>query len=264
MAMRTRQGSADPRMAAPKESQSPPANFEEAYCRRYRVRPARFVASAFWRTLYRHGIPLTVLTGGFDREFFQRDVETLVSIGAGSTQDDLDRAIDEHRSLADLERSIIRGTLKCRVSDERLWNVFQPLTAGIRPVEKVEDAAPVRTRPLAGETSEVRAPGVTVDGLEARGVMLRKLSRVHESVVRGGDPARLLAGEGLEGEALEEALERCAGLRPEIAWLRKHLGEAREMEQLREENRRLARLVKDLSLQVAAGNGPAAPPRGGG
>ena len=33
---------------------------------------------------------------------------------------------------------------------------------------------------------------------------------------------------------------------------------------LREENRRLARLVKDLSLQVAAGNGPAAPPPGGG
>jgi hypothetical protein len=231
-------------------SPQPFENLREAFCQSRRCRPEKFAKKVFWRTLNRAALIPAILGGGARSEGYRKDLETIEAVGDARSVEEFERALEEFFTLNQLERDFWRGTIGMRVSGVRLARLFRPLAKGLRPPVVPPAASSAPTANGSSSDGAPASPQPVQQSAELDLVVLRKLRRVHEYVVGGALLNVAMREAGLEASRLEALLETYSVGRPELTWLQGYLLQLRELEQLRNDNARLTRLVADLTMQL--------------
>lgn len=220
------------------ESKPQFANFGEAFCAYYRVRPEKYERAVLWRALPWSRRLLAVPILVFNRTFFATDLDIIRNLKPIQSVEEFSLQLDELYAVNRVERNIRRGFFGIRASGSRLmhlWKLVEPyvnspkVTAvhprsiaaqskgglrvsaepsaeGTPPVERVRasGAAARRVGRPGGDTSNgTRSPSSerersTPDVLETSPLVLRRLHRACNETVSGLPLEQAVSNSGLE------------------------------------------------------------------
>lgn len=253
------------------------ANFKEAFCAYYRVRPEKFANTVLWRSLpwSRRLLAVPILT--FNRTFFATDLDIIRNLESIQSAEEFSLQLDELYAVNRIERSIRRGFLGIRASGSRLmnlWKTVEPYVTppvALSPMPRVAARAPAsspflagsaRTSPaiarrvgrmtsapaeVSGETVARVGLGV-VDAIETSPEMLDRLQRAFENTVRGIPLEEAVSTTGLDSVAhFRRLLEVNAAANPGFRWLHEQLQQG---EMRREMEGKIVALKKKLEEQT--------------
>jgi hypothetical protein len=217
----------------------------EAFCAVYRCGPEAFGKKVLWFGLHRHAWLPAHWMWWFERDYFVNDLEAIRQMGDARSEPALRRAIEDLGNFRLVERGIRRGPLALRVSASRTIRLLQPLVPLLKPLPSQTELL----RPSAPATPVARAGAAveTAPRNEGTALTVRRLKRLHGDVVAGREWKLALADSGLDADRVTTLLTQNTDGRPELGWLRRHLAEQRELEQLREENDRLQKALEALT-----------------
>jgi hypothetical protein len=92
---------------------------EDVFCTENTSTPAQFRRAFLWKTVPLHGIPVTLLMGGFSSRYFAADRKLLDAASAAEDMNDIRAAINDYLGDA-AERSWLRTLLGLEISPWRL------------------------------------------------------------------------------------------------------------------------------------------------
>lgn len=127
------------------ESQSKPANVREAFCRRYRCKPAEFERKLFFKSLRLHARLLMPFLGWFRPHSFNADWSVVEVMGRVRTATEMEERISEYIDWNLIDRSRRRRLLFLRVSPSKLRRLVTPLLKNIQPVAVFESSQSGKT-----------------------------------------------------------------------------------------------------------------------
>ncbi len=210
------------------------STLKDAFCARYRSKPARFVTDVFWKCLPAHAVIPAVFVGGPVNSRFDHDTEAIASLADATCLEDLNEGLDELVSMQRMDHSRLRQWFGIRVSSTRLRNLLLPLLDQVR--RPVEPVLPESNPEVGVARSAALVPSLR--GSEMSTVGMRQVMRIHAAVTVGVPLERVLEEESLPAAHLEAFLSEFSQLRPESAWLLSYIRDREELAQLRAEFKR--------------------------
>lgn len=265
------------------------ANFKEAFCAYYRIRPEKYGRAVLWRSLpwTRRVLAAPILI--FNRTFFATDLDIIRSLAPIRSAEEFAWQLDELHAVNRLERNIRRGFLGIRASGGRLMNLWKTVepyvnqtagadgnstaAAGSSVSRPLTDVVPgfssgdgARTSPAiarrvgrtatvtleeSGEAGGMRGLGVADVG-ESSALILRRLRRACDDTVRGIPMEEAVLRSGLESvPQFRRLLEVNAASHPGFRWLHDHLRLGEMRRQLEAENAGLKKMLADQAAELA-------------
>jgi len=208
----------------------------DAFCARYRCKPALFVTKVFWKCLPTHALIPSTLIGGPANRRFDHDTEVIAALADAKSTEDLNHGLDDLVGMQQIDHSRLRRWFRIRVSSVLLHELLLPLLKQVRRPEEptLPEPAPA---PVWVPSSSVVAPMASRTP-ETSSIRMRQVMRIHAAIIVGTPLERLLEEESLRASGLEDFLSEFSQLRPEAAWLLTYLRDHYELEQLRAEFKR--------------------------
>ncbi len=206
----------------------------DAFCARYRCKPAVFVTKVFWKCLPAHAVIPAILIGGPANRRFDHDTEAIAALADAMTIEDLNDGLDDLVGMQQMDHSCLRRWFGIRVSSVVLHELLLPLIKQVRCAEEPILPAPFVVLP----PSQPMAPIAAQRSSDTSSVRMRQVMRIHAAVIIGTPLEKVLEEESLRAADLEGFLSEYPQLRPEAAFLLTYLRDRSELEQLRAEFKR--------------------------
>lgn len=105
---------------------------EDVFCADQDCTPARFRRALLWKTVPLHGIPVTILMGGFSSRYFAADRQLLETVRLAEDMNDIMAAINDYLGDSS-ERSWLRTLLGMEISPWRLKHFARCYLPGVNP-----------------------------------------------------------------------------------------------------------------------------------
>jgi hypothetical protein len=218
------------------------ANFKQAYCGRRRIRPEAFAGSVFFKTLHRFRLPLAIPFWIVNRAMFAIDLETIRSVGAATSKQEVSVILEEFHNYNRLERGKRRGGMGIRVSGIRLFDLFEKYEPYI--------TAPTVANPLEGLSHSIIGTGVRQ--VESNAVVLRKLRQAHNSIVNGQPVPESAREIGMTEDEFLAALAANRSGNPALVWLHDQLERNRRLEKADQEISSLHRTIAGQGREIVS------------
>lgn len=219
------------------------ANFQEAYCARYRCKPERFVPHLLVRSVPLHFRPLAAITIRLNPSLFAAEVDVIKTMGTSSTSREIALAVDELHGLRNVERSFWRS-IGLRSDGDillKIWDEVKPLVA--KPAQsQVLDQPILASAASAAPAVQRETPAVAT---------VRKLRQVHQDITSGKPASEVLAGAELSEDQFLQLLGANAAGNPALGWLRDQLLRNRRIAELEAKNAELAQAVASQSIELS-------------
>jgi len=263
------------------ESKPQFANFGQAFCAYYRVKPAKYGRAVLWRSLpwSRRLLALPILA--FNRTFFATDLDIIRNLEASQSAEEFSLQLDELYAVNRIERNIRRGFLGIRASGSKLMNLWKTVEPYVAPPNDLTGtvASPLAVARSPGPAQATarlspaiarrvgRAPSSAssespefVDygdtgrapASEASGLILRRIQRACDEVVSGTPVEEAVSRSGLDNvPQFLRLLAENATSKPSFRWLHEQLSQAERNRQIAAENAELKRTLNQQSIELA-------------
>ena len=97
-------------------------SFKEAFCQKHRCSSDDYEQKVFWKSLYRHAVPITYLIYSMAPDFFKEDFDVIKEIGSVIDPKVFTMEIDRFYGRNVREKSWLRRVFLIRISGKRLVN----------------------------------------------------------------------------------------------------------------------------------------------
>lgn len=104
-----------------------PKGFKEAFCERYRCSPEMYERRVFWRSLYRHAVPLAALIYWLKPEFFKEDFDLIRELDRMNNPEIFRSELNFFYGRNMRDRNWIRRTFYIRLSAKRILKLKNEL-----------------------------------------------------------------------------------------------------------------------------------------
>jgi hypothetical protein len=219
------------------------ANFQEAYCARYRCKPDRFVTHLLVRSVPLFFRPIAAITIRANPALFAAEVDVIKNMGTSSSSREIALAVDELHGLRHVERSFWRSIGLRSDGDSllKIWDVVKPLVA--KPAQSLILDQPILASAAgSGPATPRETPAVAT---------VRKLRQVHQEITSGKPVPEVLAAAELTEDQFLQLLAANAAGNPALGWLRDQFQRNRRVAELEAKNAELAQAVASQSIELS-------------